>query len=49
MRWLVIALCALSAACADVDAQQMEQNHYCKMVEQGAWPDYENKYKEWCK
>lgn len=49
MRCLVIALCGLCVACADVQAERMEQDKYCEMVKQGSWPDYENKYKEWCK
>lgn len=48
MRWLVIALCAFSAACADVDAERMEVDNYCSMVKQGAWPDYDNNYREIC-
>lgn len=48
MRWIILTLSILSAACADVQAERMEQVKYCEMVGQGSWPDYENKFKEWC-
>lgn len=32
----------------DYQDEVMEQKHYCEMVEQGHWPDYEEKYDEVC-
>lgn len=48
MRALILTLSLLSAACADVQAERMDQAKYCEMVSNGSWPDYENKFKEWC-
>lgn len=49
MRALILTLSLLSAACADVQAERMEQAKYCEMVSNGSWPDYENNYLEICK
>lgn len=32
----------------DYEDELLEQQHYCDMVEQGHWPDYEEKYDEVC-
>lgn len=45
-------LCAFAAlmivGTMAIDDDQAELNHYCEMVEAGAWPDYREVYDEEC-
>lgn len=36
------------AGTSDYHAAQRQKQHYCNMVERGAWPDFKDVYKQSC-
>lgn len=47
--YLVLILLAMGmVGNMDFEDAVLHQNHYCKMVAEGAWPDYDEVYKDEC-
>lgn len=47
--YLVLILLAMGAVGSmDFEDALLQQDHYCKMVAEGTWPDYEGNYEEQC-
>lgn len=47
--YLVLILLAMGmVGNMDFEDAVRHQNHYCKMVAEGAWPDYDEVYKDEC-
>ena len=48
--WSLLLILAVMGLVGNMDFEDalLQQDHYCKMVAEGAWPDYDEVYKDEC-